>query len=81
MIAASGGNVVLSGQVRSWRERDLDPLHRGFDRLRWAAPILYRPLQTYLPTGQNLCAEDLAERIAWATPGVIEVTDRITVVG
>jgi osmotically-inducible protein OsmY len=45
MIAASGGNVVLSGQVRSWRERDL------------------------------------AERIAWATPGVIEVTDRITVVG
>ena len=45
MIAASGGKVVLSGQVRSWRERDL------------------------------------AERIAWATPGVIEVTDRITVVG
>ena len=28
--------------------------------MRWAAPILYRPLQTYLPTGQNLCAEDLA---------------------
>ena len=45
MIAATGGEVVLSGQVRSWRERDL------------------------------------AERIAWATPGVTEVTDRITVVG
>ena len=29
--------------------------------MRWAAPILYRPLQTYLPTGQNLCAEDLVE--------------------
>jgi osmotically-inducible protein OsmY len=45
MIAAISGEVVLSGQVRSWRERDL------------------------------------AERIAWATPGVTEVTDRITVVG
>ena len=44
MIVASGGEVVLSGRVRSWRERDL------------------------------------AERIAWATPGVTEVTDRITVV-
>jgi osmotically-inducible protein OsmY len=45
MIAASGGEVVLSGRVRSWRERDL------------------------------------AERIAWATPRVTEVTDRISVVG
>jgi osmotically-inducible protein OsmY len=45
VIAASGGEVVLSGRVRSWRERDL------------------------------------AERIAWATPGVTEVTDRITVAG
>ena len=44
-IVASGGEVVLSGRVRSWRERDL------------------------------------AERIAWATPGVTEVTDRITVAG
>ena len=43
MITAAGGQVVLGGQVRSWRERDL------------------------------------AERIAWATPGVAEVTDRITV--
>lgn len=43
MITAVGGEVVLSGQVRSWRERDL------------------------------------AERIAWSTPGVTEVTDRITV--
>jgi osmotically-inducible protein OsmY len=42
-IAAVGGKVVLSGRVRSWRERDL------------------------------------AERIAWATPGVTEVLDRITV--
>jgi osmotically-inducible protein OsmY len=46
MIVASGGAVVLSGRVRSWRE--------------W---------------------RDLAERIAWAAPGVTEVTDRITVVG
>jgi osmotically-inducible protein OsmY len=43
IITAAGGQVVLSGQVSSWRERDL------------------------------------AERIAWATPGVTEVTDRITV--
>jgi osmotically-inducible protein OsmY len=43
MISALGGKVVLSGQVRSWRERDL------------------------------------AERIAWATPGVTEVLDRIMV--
>lgn len=43
VISAAGGQVVLSGQVRSWRERDL------------------------------------AERIAWSTPGVTEVTDRITV--
>jgi osmotically-inducible protein OsmY len=43
MITAVGGNVVLSGHVHSWRERDL------------------------------------AERIAWATPGVTEVMDRITV--
>ena len=43
MVSAAGGQVVLSGQVRSWRERDL------------------------------------AERIAWATPGVTEVTDHITV--
>lgn len=42
-ITAVGGQVVLSGQVRSWRERDL------------------------------------AERIAWAAPGVTEVLDRITV--
>jgi osmotically-inducible protein OsmY len=42
-ITAVGGKVVLSGQVHSWRERDL------------------------------------AERIAWATPGVSEVMDRITV--
>jgi osmotically-inducible protein OsmY len=43
MITAAGGEVVLSGQVRSWRERDL------------------------------------AERLAWAAPGVTEVVDRITV--
>jgi hypothetical protein len=24
----------------------LDPLHRGFDRLRWAAPIPHWPLRT-----------------------------------
>ena len=44
VIAASGGEVVLSGRVRSWRERDL------------------------------------AERIAWATPGVTEVTGHIIAV-
>lgn len=43
LITAVGGKVVLSGQVHSWRERDL------------------------------------AERIAWAAPGVTEVVDRITV--
>jgi osmotically-inducible protein OsmY len=43
VIRADGGRVVLSGRVRSWRERDL------------------------------------AERIAWAAPGVTEVLDRITV--
>ncbi len=43
LITAAGGKVVLSGQVHSWRERDL------------------------------------AERIAWAAPGVTEVIDRITV--
>jgi osmotically-inducible protein OsmY len=43
MIAAVGGKVTLSGNVHSWRERDL------------------------------------AERLAWATPGVTEVMDRITV--
>ncbi len=42
-ITAVGGEVVLSGQVHSWRERDL------------------------------------AERIAWAAPGVTEVMDRIMV--
>jgi osmotically-inducible protein OsmY len=43
LITAASGKVVLSGQVHSWRERDL------------------------------------AERSAWATPGVTEVMDRITV--
>jgi hypothetical protein len=43
MITAVGDKVILSGQVHSWRERDL------------------------------------AERIAWATPGVTEVMDRIKV--
>jgi osmotically-inducible protein OsmY len=43
VITAAGGKVVLTGQVNSWRERDL------------------------------------AERIAWATSGVTEVMDHITV--
>jgi osmotically-inducible protein OsmY len=42
-IAAQGGRVVLTGTVRSWRERDL------------------------------------AERVAWSTPGVTEVEDRMIV--
>lgn len=42
-IAAQGGRVVLTGTVRSWRERDL------------------------------------AGRLAWSAPGVIEIEDRMIV--
>ncbi len=44
-----GAAPVDHGTMCAFDALLLVPLHRGFDGLRWAAPILHRPLQTHLP--------------------------------